>query len=166
MGVTIDILQGLLTSFRAKLCCRLYNSFEVANSGIPRFKTRYSVLPLKTNMDTDPKFRPASVMSLRTKIREDHLTCPICMEGFDKPKALPCVHSFCQGCLTDFIVSRGYETKGQFPCPVCQKETIIPAGGVGNFPDNHLLSSLLDTVEKKPTVPPRHGGISGNGEYM
>lgn len=117
-------------------------------------------------MDTDPKFRPASVMSLRTKIREDHLTCPICMEGFDKPKALPCVHSFCQGCLTDFIVSRGYETKGQFPCPVCQKETIIPAGGVGNFPDNHLLSSLLDTVEKKPTVPPRHGGISGNGEYM
>lgn len=115
-------------------------------------------------METDPKFRPVSAMSLRTKIREDHLTCPICMGAFDKPKALPCLHSFCQGCLTDFVVSRGYESIGQFPCPVCQKVTVIPGGGVGGFPDNHVLASLLDTVDKRPAVPPRPKGspLDGN----
>lgn len=97
-------------------------------------------------------------MSLRTKIREDHLTCPICMGAFDKPKALPCLHSFCQGCLEDFVVSRGYESTGQFPCPVCQKVTVIPGGVVGGFPDNHVLASLLDTVDKRPAVPPRPKG--------
>ncbi|XP_061166742.1 tripartite motif-containing protein 2-like [Saccostrea echinata] len=114
-------------------------------------------------MNTGPKFRPVSAMSLRTKIREDHLTCPICFGEFDKPKALPCLHSFCQGCLTDFIVSRGYESSGQFPCPVCQKPTMIPLGGVSEFPDNHLLSSLSDTVVKKPMVPPRPKGSPIDG---
>lgn len=99
-----------------------------------------------------------SMLSLRSKIREDHLTCTICFNTFTSPKALPCLHTFCEGCIRDFVTGRGYENQGQFPCPVCRAEIPIPPGGVAAFPDNHLVASLSDTVEspkKKPQVTPR-----------
>ena len=102
--------------------------------------------------------RPVSSISLRSKIKEDHLTCTICFCAFEKPKALPCLHTFDEDCLIDYVRSRGFEASGQFPCPVCRKDTVIPAGGIANFPDNHLVLSLNDTVEKSnrgPPVPPR-----------
>ncbi|KAK3087542.1 hypothetical protein FSP39_007337 [Pinctada imbricata] len=100
--------------------------------------------------------RPVSALSLRSKIREDHLTCTICFAPFETPKALPCLHTFDEDCLRDYVESQGYGTSGQFPCPVCRKMTAIPAGGISALPDNHLVKSLNDTIEKqRPPVPPR-----------
>ena len=32
-------------------------------------------------------------------LKEDYLTCVICYELFVEPKILPCLHTFCKGCL-------------------------------------------------------------------
>lgn len=32
-------------------------------------------------------------------LKEDYLTCVICFELFTEPKSLPCLHTFCEGCL-------------------------------------------------------------------
>ncbi|XP_064597117.1 tripartite motif-containing protein 2-like [Liolophura sinensis] len=83
---------------------------------------------------------------LAARIQEDHLTCQICFQAFTKPKALPCLHTFCEECLRDYTVSRSYDTVGQFQCPMCRKAIDIPPGGVSNFQDNHLVQSLSHTV--------------------
>lgn len=101
-------------------------------------------------------YRPVSAMSLRSQIKEDYLTCAICFGPFDKPKALPCIHTFCLDCLRDYVTSRGYESTGKFPCPVCREDTSLPPGGVNAFPDNYYIVSLKDTVEKpRRPAPPR-----------
>ncbi|XP_059145722.1 tripartite motif-containing protein 3-like isoform X2 [Physella acuta] len=97
--------------------------------------------------------------TLRNQIREDHLTCAICFNNFIKPKALPCLHTYCENCLRDYVVSRGYESLGHFPCPTCRSQTKMPDSGVDGFPNNHLMSSLSDTVENitpsRPVPKPR-----------
>ncbi len=30
---------------------------------------------------------------------EDLLSCSICFEGYNNPKVLPCLHTFCQDCV-------------------------------------------------------------------
>ncbi|BFZ21132.1 hypothetical protein BsWGS_24172 [Bradybaena similaris] len=100
-----------------------------------------------------------STTNLRSQLREHYLTCSICFNSFTRPKALPCLHTYCEGCLRDYIVSRGYESSGKFPCPVCRTSTTMPASGVEGFPDNYVMTSLSDTIASsepaKPMPKPR-----------
>ncbi|KAL8558492.1 hypothetical protein ACOMHN_059233 [Nucella lapillus] len=91
--------------------------------------------------------------TLRTQIQEDHLTCSICYNAFTAPKALPCLHTFCEHCIREYVVSRGYESVGEFPCPICRAAVRMPAGGIEQFPNNHLVKSLSDTVDQSKPVP-------------
>jgi E3 ubiquitin-protein ligase CHFR len=46
---------------------------------------------------------------------KDELTCNICFEIYHKPVSMiPCLHSFCGGCLSDWI-------KKSKECPFCRK---------------------------------------------
>ncbi|XP_055957740.1 E3 ubiquitin-protein ligase rnf8-like [Patella vulgata] len=40
-----------------------------------------------------------------SQLRDRYLTCSICYEVFTEPKTLPCLHSFCEKCLSDYIFS-------------------------------------------------------------
>ncbi|XP_021354930.1 uncharacterized protein LOC110451323 [Mizuhopecten yessoensis] len=54
------------------------------------------------------------------------LECPICLEQMQKPKSLPCLHSFCEECLSTYIVtdlSGEMAAVTSFPCPVCRQIT-------------------------------------------
>ncbi|KAK3095989.1 hypothetical protein FSP39_021779, partial [Pinctada imbricata] len=86
--------------------------------------------------------------SLKEKLQEEFLSCKICLEPFIKPKALPCLHSFCEHCLRDYVRRHPGEKPGHFPCPMCRKDTPIPCGGIGDFTDNFLLLSLSDTLDE------------------
>lgn len=91
---------------------------------------------------------PSSRSSLREKLQEEFLSCKICLESFIKPKALPCLHSFCEHCLRDYVRRHPGEKPGHFPCPMCRKDTKIPERGIGDFQDNFLLLSLSDTLDE------------------
>ena len=82
----------------------------------------------------------------------DELTsCPICFETFTKPKFLPCLHSFCEGCISTFIVSafdKDSSSKG-INCPICRsfvpKPGHVDSGKWAEYlPVNHLLVSIID----------------------
>ncbi|KAL4229940.1 zinc ion binding [Mactra antiquata] len=79
------------------------------------------------------------------KIQESFLSCSICFQPFIRPKALPCLHTFCEGCLWDYVASR-FEGTGQFPCPLCRQTVYLPPGGVEALPDNHFIVGLEDAV--------------------
>jgi hypothetical protein len=77
---------------------------------------------------------------------ENILLCIICNQPFHRPKTLPCLHTFCEECLREFVFSRWYDAAGQFPCPVCRQLVCLPAGGVGALPDHFHVVGLLDSL--------------------
>ncbi|XP_072043418.1 tripartite motif-containing protein 3-like [Amphiura filiformis] len=82
--------------------------------------------------------------TLAEEIDKTFLNCGICLERFTDPRALPCLHAFCCGCLEK--MSRG-AGKNLF-CPTCRKRTKIPFEGVKGFAPHFLVSYLKDTVDK------------------
>lgn len=84
--------------------------------------------------------------SLKEKLQEEFLSCKICLESFRRPKALPCLHTFCCHCLNDYVRSHVSLKPGYFSCPMCRKDIRVPDGGIQEFQDNFLLLSLSDTL--------------------
>lgn len=75
------------------------------------------------------------------------LFCSICKGIFSKPKALPCMHTFCENCLREYVCSRSYDTVGRFPCPLCREEISIPPEGVDAFRENIYVTSILGSFD-------------------
>ncbi|XP_045200038.2 tyrosine-protein kinase SRK2-like isoform X1 [Mercenaria mercenaria] len=90
--------------------------------------------------------------SLKEKLQEEFLSCKICLEPYQRPKALPCLHSFCKHCLQDYVRRHTGHRPGYFPCPMCRKDIRIPEGGIEQFQDNFFLLSLSDTLEEDDDV--------------
>ncbi len=82
------------------------------------------------------------------QLEEDYLTCQICFDIYQQPKALPCLHSFCLECLDLFIEAKKLTNQDatSFSCPICRRDIDIPADGAKGFFDNHILISLADTL--------------------
>ncbi|KAI8498630.1 hypothetical protein Bbelb_238320 [Branchiostoma belcheri] len=81
-----------------------------------------------------------------SQISGDFLECTICLEPYKDPKILPCVHTFCKGCLEKFVAKQS-KVKDRFPCPTCRIETVLPEGGVAGLKNNFFVLSLRDTVD-------------------
>ncbi|XP_013080981.1 tyrosine-protein kinase SRK2-like isoform X1 [Biomphalaria glabrata] len=96
--------------------------------------------------------------SLKEKLQEDFLSCKICLEPLKRPKALPCLHSFCELCLQDYARRNPGNQPGYFPCPMCRKSTQVPLSGVSGFPDNFILLSLADTIQEENWESPCDSG--------
>jgi hypothetical protein len=72
----------------------------------------------------------------------DILECPICLEPFKKPKALPCLHTFCLECLEKYGED---EIPGKkLSCPFCKQAFPIPQGGFQTFPSNFFIEKILE----------------------
>ncbi|CAH1227747.1 TRIM56 [Branchiostoma lanceolatum] len=89
--------------------------------------------------------------AILSQISGDFLECTICLEPFKDPKVLPCLHTFCTGCLEKFLEKQG-EVKDKFPCPTCRTETVLPRGGVVGLKNNFFVLSLRDTVQAHKRV--------------
>ncbi|CAG2242093.1 NUP358 [Mytilus edulis] len=96
------------------------------------------------------------VDSQKTK---DILTCSICLERFIKPKSLPCLHTFCEGCILTYSTSilGKLEGKNHIECPVCRATVRLPKKEctakefVDQLPANFLIIGLLE--KEKVTRP-------------
>ena len=69
-------------------------------------------------------------------------SCPICLDTFQDPRSLPCLHTFCLTCIEGVCESRS--PRKDVPCPVCRKPVRIPSAGVGELPHNFFIQGLLD----------------------
>ena len=94
---------------------------------------------------------------------QDTVNCTVCLETFKGPKVLPCLHTFCTGCLGR-IGSSGrstspgamvkqevsVSTSSTLVCPQCRAEHAIPDGGVENFVTNFsIVGSVRSAAVKK-----------------
>ena len=96
------------------------------------------------------------MMAMSKEVQVDITSCPICFETFNIPKYLPCLHSFCEGCLQTYITSafRVNSVCNGINCPVCRAFVQKPESAAADkwakeFPSNHLLISIIDIENAK-----------------
>lgn len=77
-----------------------------------------------------------------SQLSEHLLKCPVCLETFQTPKILPCLHSFCQKCLKNILK----EGENIIICPTCRAEIEIPGGGVEELNTNFFINNMLDFI--------------------
>ena len=77
----------------------------------------------------------------------DLTQCGICLLTLQDPKALPCLHSFCVKCLSQWA-----KGKTKVTCPLCVQEFAIPSGGVTAFRTNFFINTLKERQENTRTI--------------
>ncbi|KAL3874579.1 hypothetical protein ACJMK2_037567 [Sinanodonta woodiana] len=92
------------------------------------------------------------------RVDERVITCPLCLDIFCTPRSLPCLHTFCHGCLTKFVTSQLHKRTISrdisqdnviIVCPECREETHLnvddsPSALVERFRLNHVIVSIID----------------------
>jgi len=75
-------------------------------------------------------------------VTTDLTTCPICLEVFDDPKSLPCLHSFCLKCLQGQFKDKSIGD--DVHCPACTENFEIPAEGLDGLRHKFFIQKLID----------------------
>lgn len=133
---------------------------DTRESRVRRSRSRHSRSPVPEKSETQTASistvtMPASSKNgvLAQQIHDEFLTCKICLEGFTNPKSLDCLHTFCEECIENHANSEGsykkYSDYREFTCPLCRKRTSLPLGGVKKLPDNFLVSSLNEVIDRQ-----------------
>jgi tripartite motif-containing protein 59 len=80
------------------------------------------------------------------------ITCPICYEIFDRPKALPCTHAYCEAGLDSYFSSLGYHS--YLGCPTCRENCSDAidrrriSTSVEALPTSWLINQLIDEYKE------------------
>ena len=78
------------------------------------------------------------------------LTCSICQDIFDDPQSLPCMHTFCKGCINEH-----FRVNKESSCPLCRnpawKRQLVP-----NRTLAQMAISFLPLHGNEPSPSKRH----------
>ncbi|XP_078344436.1 E3 ubiquitin-protein ligase TRIM45-like [Oculina patagonica] len=76
---------------------------------------------------------------------KQHLTCSICLDIYNEPKTISCLHTFCCECLSNH--ARASHRQGKFRCPECQALIDLPEGNrFKSLPSSFFHNSLLSLL--------------------
>lgn len=68
------------------------------------------------------------------------MPCPLCHNGFEDPKVLPCLHTCCKKCLTEAVEN------GRLRCPTCRLNVPLSEAGIDGLPTNIFSHNILDVL--------------------
>lgn len=71
--------------------------------------------------------------------------CSICCEIFVEPKMLPCFHTFCVKCLSDY--GKDKKPGEMLSCPICRHEFEVPSGGYSTMRGNFFVNRIKDLYQ-------------------
>ncbi|XP_037546223.1 tripartite motif-containing protein 2 [Nematolebias whitei] len=80
------------------------------------------------------------------QIDKQFLICSICLDRYENPKVLPCLHTFCERCLQNYIPAHSLTLS----CPVCRQTSILPEKGVAALQNNFFITNLMDVLQRVP----------------
>ena len=79
-----------------------------------------------------------------------HLECSICLDTYNEPKTISCLHTFCCQCLENH--ARASHRQGKFRCPECQAQIDLPEGNrFESLPSSFFHNSLLSLLAVRRT---------------
>ncbi|KAM6942524.1 tripartite motif-containing protein 2 isoform 2-T3 [Lycodopsis pacificus] len=94
-------------------------------------------------MATEGSTLPSPVVR---QIDKQFLICSICLDRYENPKVLPCLHTFCERCLQNYIPAHSLTLS----CPVCRQTSILPEKGVAALQNNFFITNLMDVLQRAP----------------
>ena len=81
----------------------------------------------------------ATIMATSSSSTDDKLKCGICLELFQDPRSLPCLHTFCRECIQQSLLNDNRSLN----CPVCRVKHELGEEGASLLPvDQHSLEKL------------------------
>lgn len=75
---------------------------------------------------------------------EEHVTCSVCMDLYNDPLALPCLHSFCRHCLQGL-----FSSSLTLSCPECRKEVPVKSRDINDLPRNFQLAGIVESYKRE-----------------
>ena len=82
------------------------------------------------------------------KVKEE-ITCAICQDLLNEPKILPCLHSFCTGCLKEWLgrLAKLDPSKRHLECPLCRAKVLLSTSrAVEELPSHFSAIRLVEIV--------------------
>ena len=82
------------------------------------------------------------------KVKEE-ITCAICQDLLNEPKILPCLHSFCTGCLKEWSgrLANLDPSKRHLECPLCRAKVLLSTSrAVEELPSHFSAIRLVEIV--------------------
>ena len=80
---------------------------------------------------------------------KEELTCAICQDLLSEPKILPCLHSFCTGCLKEWSgrLANLDPSKRHLECPLCRAKVLLSTSrAVEELPSHFSAIRLVEIV--------------------
>ena len=92
----------------------------------------------------------AATASRDVRKQLSELECPICYEAYSDLRTLPCIHSYCLKCITEYC--RDKLLGDAVAWPLCKKEFDIPQNGIAELPyKNFFMEQLKELVSPLTT---------------
>ena len=80
---------------------------------------------------------------------KEELTCAICQDLLNQPKILPCLHSFCTGCLKEWSgrLAKLDPSKRHLECPLCRAKVLLSTSrAIEELPSHFSAIRLVEIV--------------------
>uniref|UniRef100_A0AAY4ELS5 RING-type E3 ubiquitin transferase n=1 Tax=Denticeps clupeoides TaxID=299321 RepID=A0AAY4ELS5_9TELE len=97
-----------------------------------------------------PEREAGSTSPVVRQIDKQFLVCSICLDHYHNPKVLPCLHTFCESCLQNYIPPQSLTLS----CPVCRQTSILPEKGVAALQNNFFITNLMEVLQRNPECSP------------
>ena len=91
---------------------------------------------------------------------EAELTCAICLDQFNDPKVLPCLHTYCRKCVESLVERSLQPVEGDssIVCPQCREENVLPKGGAEKLLTSFRFTNLVQVLEVHKADQSEDGG--------
>jgi len=80
------------------------------------------------------------------KALSEEVRCNVCLELFEDPRVLDCLHTFCLGCIAQ-IVKRS-QGRAVVDCPLCRSVTFLGPNQVNGLKKNHYLANIAEKLKQ------------------
>ncbi|XP_073703461.1 tripartite motif-containing protein 16-like [Garra rufa] len=84
----------------------------------------------------------SKMAAARISVYQDEFVCPVCLDILKHPVTIPCGHSYCKGCITNFWNEE--DQKKVYSCPQC-RQTFTPRPALAK---NTMLVEVVEKMKK------------------